>query len=337
MQPWALLIAASMATYPPFMPDEFDSTKVIGFDQCHRCHAAQVDVLKKHVHYLSDRQFHRSPEANSMAKRLGHRSVKRTAECIRCHYTPQETDGTTKAIAGISCESCHGPAQDWLVGHNDYGGPSASKAEESSEHRIERLHTSISNGMRHPSNLYLLARSCYRCHIVDDEKIVNQGGHSVRSQDFNMVSWSQGAMRHNFYRSGGRINEPSDAYRLRVMHVVGALAELEYSLRAVGKATQRDNFAFDHAKHAHQLRQEVSNLADVTKDERLRQAAQVASAVSLKLGNGKELEIAADQIGQIGWQIGAFEKGESWNGVDALVPGEEQFKGQPIGRYSGDL
>ena len=60
--------------------------------------------------------------------------------------------------------------------------------------------------MRNPVNVYLLAQSCYRCHTVPDERLVNVGGHHAGSLDFELVSWSQGTVRHNFVRTDGKVN-----------------------------------------------------------------------------------------------------------------------------------
>ena len=332
---WLFFIA--VANFPALADDAFDAGKVIGFEQCHRCHKAQVEVLSKHAHFLSGEEFHKQPAAIEMAERLGHRSVKRTEACIRCHYTPQRQDDSLNAIAGISCESCHGPAQDWLAGHNDYGGPNATARDESAEHRQFRIQDSIAKGMCHPSNPYLLAKSCFRCHVVDDEAVVNQGQHQIDSPGFEFVAWSQGAMRHNFFRSGGRINEASHMVRQRLMYVVGVIAELEGSLHATSKATYRHQYAVGHAKRVHRLRQHLQELAEATRDQRLQSAAEIANQVSLDLENAQDLRIAAERIGEIGLQLGREETGQTWEAVDRWLPTPEQFQGQPMGRYTGEL
>ena len=109
-------------------------------------------------------------------------------------------------VAGVSCESCHGGAADWLAIHADYGGDGVTKATESAEHRAQRVEDSIAHGMNNPHNIYLIARQCYDCHTVPNEKLVNVGGHLAGSQDFELVAWSQGMVRHNFLRTGGTTN-----------------------------------------------------------------------------------------------------------------------------------
>ncbi len=65
--------------------------------------------------------------------------------------------GPLEAIAGVSCESCHGASKDWIAVHNDYGGPNITKAQETREHRLARFQQSIQLGMRNPVNVLSLS------------------------------------------------------------------------------------------------------------------------------------------------------------------------------------
>ena len=82
-------------------------------------------------------------ELQEIAKLMGQRSIKRGNLCIDCHYTMQQDEDRTRVISGISCESCHGAAADWLQLHNDYGGPTATRLDETPEHRQQRLESGI--------------------------------------------------------------------------------------------------------------------------------------------------------------------------------------------------
>ncbi len=44
--------------------------------------------------------------------------------------------------------------------------------------------------------IYDLAKTCYGCHVVPQEDLVNKGGHRAGSA-FELVSWSQGEVLHN--------------------------------------------------------------------------------------------------------------------------------------------
>ena len=141
-----------------------------------------------------------------LADRLGLRSIKREGMCVDCHYTQQEQGRRMRVVAGVSCESCHGAAADWLAIHADYGGEHVTKEMETPEHRARRLRESIARGMNNPHNVYLIARQCYDCHTVPNERLVNVGGHAAGSEKFELVAWSQGAVRHSFRRTRGTTN-----------------------------------------------------------------------------------------------------------------------------------
>ena len=96
--------------------------------------------------------------------------------------------------------------------------------------------------MIRPKAMYTLAKNCYGCHVVPREKLVNVGGHPAGSK-FELVSWSQGEIRHNLWYGNGKDNKLASAKRKRLMFVVGLVVELETALRAVGKATQKKSYA----------------------------------------------------------------------------------------------
>ncbi|MEM9586872.1 MAG: cytochrome c family protein, partial [Planctomycetota bacterium] len=241
-----------------------DPTLIVGNDACVKCHASEVRVWRQTPHFKTFEELHRRPEAKQIAKRLGLRSIKNEGRCIGCHYTTQQSPGSAhaaQAIAGVSCESCHGAARRWMDLHHDYGGETITRLTESPQHRQQRIASSVAAGMRNPHNVYAVAQSCLRCHTTADEELVNVGGHSTGSQDFEFVSWSQGMIRHNFVRSDGKTNDASDPARLRVMFVSGIIAELEASLRATAIATQKATFGVTAAKRAHRASKRVASIA----------------------------------------------------------------------------
>lgn len=235
-----------------------DPHKVVGVASCEKCHAPEVQTWKRTPHSETFVTLHRKPEAQQIASKLGITNFKSDSNCIQCHYTMDSTmdsiaDSTAgaaklEAIAGVSCESCHGAAADWISVHNDYGGPNMTKLQESPQHRSERFSRSIELGMRNPVNVYLLAQSCYRCHTVPDEKLVNVGGHHAGSLDFELVSWSQGTVRHNFVRTDGKTNAEETAGRLRLLFVAGLIADIEFSMKATAMATEKATFGITSAQ-----------------------------------------------------------------------------------------
>ncbi|MFY7874420.1 MAG: cytochrome c family protein, partial [Pirellula sp.] len=93
-----------------------DPHKVIGYQSCEKCHASEVQAWKRTPHHETFLTLHRKPEAQQIANKLGISDFKSESNCIQCHYTMDQIDNRLEAIAGVSCESCHGSAQDW-VGH----------------------------------------------------------------------------------------------------------------------------------------------------------------------------------------------------------------------------
>ena len=297
----------------------------LGYENCRKCHQMQVDKLVTTEHFKSFETVHRGAQAKAMCKALGIRSIKREARCIRCHYTPEESSRGMKAQSGISCESCHGPSKNWIQGHNDYGGLTITKAQETVAHRQQRIKSSIAKGMRHPSNLYLLARSCYDCHLIDDAELVNLTDHPPISAGFNMVAWSQGSMRHNFLRTDYTTNAESLPERLRVMFVVDLMAKLEATLRAQASSGSG-------GKHSNFLKQQYSTTA--------KQLLAISQRVDNSLindvisvlkrtpptANPEKQITSANKIRDIAFQFGKDEIAHDLKAIQNMLPRKEQYR-----------
>lgn len=298
--------------------------EVLGYESCDKCHASEVRVWKQTPHHETFLTLHRMPEAKQIADRMGISSFKTDSDCIKCHYTMKAADSGIDAISGISCESCHGAAQNWVEVHNDYGG--ATRASEAPEHRVQRLRQSIAGGMRNPINVYLVAQSCYRCHTVPDERLVNVGGHKAGSMDFEIVSWSQGTVRHNFVRSDGASNDPSDRNRLRQMFVAGMIADLEFSLRATAAATQKAQFGVNSAKRAARAAKRLAAAQKKLNQPLLNDIIAVYKSVTLKLNNRDQLMEAARSVNSLGVRFAATVPGSDLTAIDKFIPPENRWK-----------
>jgi hypothetical protein len=270
--------------------------------------------------------LHRSPEAKQIADRLGLRSIKRSDVCTQCHYTQQNQSGRLRVVAGVSCESCHGGAADWLAIHADYGGEGVTKAMETALHRAQRLKESIALGMNNPHNIYLIARQCYDCHTVPHESVVNVGGHLAGSQDFELVAWSQGIVRHNFLRTGGAANGSLSPAEVRVMFVVGVMTDLEYSLRAVAAATEKATFGVTNAQRAARMKRRLHEIQRLINDPLLQPALDAVATVELRLGNKDAIVAAADAVGKAAYTFAADADGNRLSALDPLIPQPGQYK-----------
>ena len=305
-----------------------DPAKTVGAEACAKCHQNEVNVWQTTPHFATFDSLHRKPEAKAIADKLGLRSVKRNDVCTKCHYTCQEEDGRERIVAGVSCESCHGGARDWIDLHADYGGPNVTKAMESTEHRQQRLAASVAAGMNNPANLYLVARQCLACHTSPDEKLVNVGGHAAGTKDFELVAWSQGMIHHNFLASDGKSLVPSTPERLRVMFVVGVLADLEASLRATAAATEKATYGVTAAQRAAAQKKRLYQIAELTDNPQIEAALAAALEVQLKLNNGPALVVAAETISQAALQFAATADGTTLAALDPLLPPPAAYKRQ---------
>lgn len=305
--------------------DVFDPAKVVGSDACKKCHAGEIDQWSRTPHCLTIDTLHRQPEADAIAERLGLRSVKRNEVCVRCHYTQREERGRVRIDSGVSCESCHGPARGWLELHAEYG-PGVTRETETAEGRQRRRLASIASGMNNPTNLYLIARQCLDCHTTPDERLVDVGGHPAGSPDFSLVAWSQGTVRHNFVRSNGATNDPSPLPRVRVMHVVGLMTDLEYSLRAVAKASSAGAFARTAAARAASRKQALWEVQRRLADPLVAPALDAVATLELKLGNAEAIVAAADAVGDAAYAFAERADGARLAAIDDLLPPPETYK-----------
>ena len=87
------------------------------------------------------------------------------SRCTTCHAplqsVPQSLRGENfNASEGVSCESCHGPAESWLRSHT----------------RPDYTHAArVAAGMRDLQNLYVRANTCVACHQNVDSDILAAG------------------------------------------------------------------------------------------------------------------------------------------------------------------
>ena len=253
---------SAMAEEPAAGPPVPDPAKIVGSDQCAKCHQPEVQQWMRTPHFATFDSLHRKPRAKEIADKLGLQSIKRNDVCTQCHYTQQNQDGRERVVAGVSCESCHGGGAGLARRlHADYGGAGMRRRRRSRPSiAAQRVKDSIAPGMNNPHNIYLIARQCYDCHTVPNEKLVNVGGHMAGSQDFELVAWSQGMVRHNFVRTGGTANATLSPEELRVMYVVGVLTDLEYSLRAVAAATEKATFGVTSAQRAARMKKRLHEI-----------------------------------------------------------------------------
>lgn len=302
-----------------------DPAKTVGAEACGECHTSELAAWKESRHYDTFNTLHRRPRAQTISDKLGIKSLKRDSLCIGCHYTEQMTGSDKQVTAGVSCESCHGAAKDWIDLHDDYGGKRIKREQETPEHKKQRIEQTVAKGMIRPDQIYQVAAQCYRCHTVPNERLVNVGGHAAGS-DFELVSWLEGEVRHNFARSKANAEDPPE--RKRVMYVVGQGLALESNLRGVAKATEKDVYATAMARRVAQAQ---ANLKKIEAGAHIAEVAEMLAAtekVELKLKNEAALTKAADQVAAAVKKFALGADGGKLGALDPLLPDTSQTKGK---------
>lgn len=298
---------------------DFDHSKVVGAGKCMECHKQAGKSWNNTTHSKIFKKFHKKKEAKEIAKKLGIKRIKKEGLCLECHYTRNEK---MKPISGISCESCHGPAKDWVKIHNDYGGKDITKAQETAAHKKSRIAKAEKSGMIHPSNIYNVAKNCFECHTVPHENLVETGGHKAGS-DFELVSWSQGEVLHNFHKGGGK-NIESPQERKRTMYIIGRVLDLEYGLRGVAEVTKATPYAIKMAKRVAKALGYIKQVNDAAKIPELSEIYKIGKSAKLAPNNKKALMAAANKISKIAQKLAVDKSVTAKATIDAFIPSERK-------------
>ena len=289
---------------------------------CGECHALEYDAWSTTAHATGFDELHRRERAQEILDNLDLNSTKRASLCLRCHYTAVGEGESVKAIAGVSCESCHGAARDWIDVHNDYGTQGQTVAVrrelETDEHRAQRIEASISGGMLRPEeSLYAVAANCFECHTVPDENLVNEGGHVAGSGTFDLVR-RIGEIQHNFVAaqwSDDQSNAEPTPERQRMMLVLGRLLDYEYSLRGMAEATEQGKYAKSMERRASRAYREIDAAYKAVQAPELAEVLRIGSDLVLAPGREADLAAAANEISE---QSQLFAQNHDGSGLAAL-------------------
>lgn len=279
---------------------KLDPFKVTGAEACGECHLSEYNVWKGTPHATGFKTLHRLKASERIAEKMGDFLIKRESLCLDCHYTPEVKRDQLRAKSGVSCESCHGAASDWIDVHNDYGGKDVTWDSEPAAHKQERIAKSVAAGMLRPGDLYSVVSNCYSCHTVPHEQLVNVGGHTSGSTDFEFSAWQE-QIRHNFldsFRTGdGTENKAYSAEHRRVMYLLGRSLELEYSLRGMAEAKENKRYAKAMTRRVRNAVGEVRALAARLQAAELETMVDLVRGAKIKPNNRAGLLETAEQIG----------------------------------------
>ena len=132
------------------------------------CHGGAGEKSKQYTIWSTHDFHHARPYATletarseRLAEVLKIGNAAQSARCTVCHApfatVPAERLGHDVQIAeGVSCENCHGPAENWIRSHT----------------RTDYTHADrVATGMRDLNNLYVRANTCVACHQNIDSEI----------------------------------------------------------------------------------------------------------------------------------------------------------------------
>jgi hypothetical protein len=319
----------------------------VGPQACVECHQAEYQVWSQTNHATNAYDLLRtSSNAKRYAANLGldENHVARNPRCLSCHATPQSPSAQATGVQlGVTCESCHSTAggeEGWLNIHATYGLSGERRAEETPEHRQQRIERCRAAGQSRCDDLYSLAKTCYECHLVGDEQLVVRGGHHPGNTGFEMTGWFDEHLRHNLFlnpqRNGtapslwedplwrpGR--QPGRAInRRRVMYVVATLVDLEVSLRNRGRATHA-SFASAAATRIVAASSRLKLIAEGGATDDLSRAIDAVGPLEPDLfappadKDAPSFVEAADLVRGIAMNISAADEGERFPAVDRLL------------------
>jgi hypothetical protein len=149
------------------------SPRYLGAASCSSssCHGGAGEQHNQFIVW-SQRDFHQhasliltNARSARVAENLGINNAAVSTRCTVCH-SPLTTISPTRLFDknyrdnGVSCESCHGPAEAWLRSHTRRDYTYAMR---------------VSAGMRDLRNWYVRANACVACHQTVDTDVVDSG------------------------------------------------------------------------------------------------------------------------------------------------------------------
>lgn len=212
----------------------------VGPKKCQDCHRAEHKVWKKSKHFKSFRTVHKNKAAKGILKAVGGKgAIRRSKVCVLCHFTVGGPKN--KAVAGPSCESCHGAASEWLADHDNYGGKNVRREQETPDHKAQRIEQAAAVGMVWPSRIYDVALNCLSCHGMTNPALDGKtlsamvdAGHPIHAK-FELVGYSQGSVRHRFYPPNVNDNQAMSGPELARLYATGQAAALVATTEALKK------------------------------------------------------------------------------------------------------
>jgi len=177
-------------------------------------------VQDKHAHAFA---VLTNPVATRMARILKIDKADAAPKCLACHAlsVPEaERARTFDSTDGVSCESCHGPASNWLGSHTTKGWTH------------ER---SVAAGMRDLRDPIRRSENCLACHLGNANKAVDHEMIAAGHPDlyFELASFTAAMPRH------WKEEDPFSDVR---MMIVGQAVQFREQLRRVARNAQGNSW-----------------------------------------------------------------------------------------------
>ena len=329
----ATMAMAAMALSAVAQRAPMDPSHTLGVESCRECHDSIVESWERSRHATSLTTLTRSEAARTIAHLAGIKpdTITTSGSCARCHFTQETLSGALQTTAAVSCESCHGGASEWIDLHNS-----------KSRSRGQRVAEASAHGMKHPAATFAVAKSCFECHVVDDEQLVNKAGHPALSAGFELLSWYSGDVKHNFLvskegkavKSNSGEPQPLPASRQRVLYLSGKLLHLSHSLSAIASSTDAPvdkdgkllllpsglpTYAVQHALTAQNLVDELTTLQKQLPLPELAQVTGLMSGTPLSTGHAEEIASAAREVERLAEQFSQKNDGANLAALDRII------------------
>lgn len=155
--------------------------KTIGPGNCAGCHTEQNEWWFGHAHSRSVDPFYDGNRKNLQIARLyGVQPSEMTtgrAVCMDCHGTIISGKESREVLDGVGCESCHGPAADWLEPHKNEAG------KELGRQRPGHL-AALRAGKSDLRQAKVRAENCAGCHYITEPRLLSAGHPSGAGFDY---------------------------------------------------------------------------------------------------------------------------------------------------------
>ncbi len=318
----------TQAQRPPQNPIEN-----VGVESCGECHEEMLESWEQSAHARSYETLAKTQAAKDIISILGisENDIMTKASCVRCHYTQEAFSGSPQTTAAVSCESCHGSGDKWIDHHN-----------KKSLSRGERIARATNLGMNHPGDIHSTSKTCYECHVIDDEQLVNQAGHPAVSRGFELLSWYSGEANHNFLiQKAGRSTkshtsqiQPIPSSRKRMLYLTGKLLHLSSTLKAMAFAQDapvdsngnfiklkdgRYTFGVQHTIEVQRILRSMKEVQAKVKIPEYDRAIAITSALAFTTGQQAQFTKTAEEIETLTREFTKNNTGSNFAAIDAIV------------------